>query len=403
MAEWRSRMAARDLFAEAMAGLLQRPARSVLTMLGTVLGIGAFVAILGLTATASSQIDTRFTALAATEVTVTDVGDEVGGDFSYSFPDDAAARVAGLNGVVQAGVLFQVPVRRPVIAAAPGIGDGSEGPAFWAAETSALAAMHPQLSAGRLFDGFHAERAEPVAVLGRIAADRLGIMRLDGQPAVFVNGTPFTVVGIVDDVRRRSDLLTAVVIPTRTALHLYGPPLETRAEMIIETRVGAAEQVAGEVALALRPDAPQRFRADAPPDPQSLRGGVSSDLAALFLLLAAISVTIGAVGIANTTLVAVLERTNEIGIRRALGARGVHIATQFLTESTVLGLFGGLIGSSLGVMTVVITALSQRWSAVLEPWVVAAAPGVGALVGLVAGAYPAWRAARVEPVDALRR
>jgi putative ABC transport system permease protein len=120
-------------------------------------------------------------------------------------------------------------------------------------------------------------------------------------------------------------------------------------------------------------------------------------------VLAAICLVVGAVGIANTTLVAVLERTGEIGLRRALGARPRHITAQFLTESTALGALGGLIGTSVGVAVVVATALARHWTAVLEPYAVLPAPLIGALVGFAAGLYPALRAARIEPLDALRR
>jgi putative ABC transport system permease protein len=403
----RSRLRIGDLASEAVAGLLQRPTRSLLTMLGTILGVGAFVAILGLTATAGSQIDKRFTALAATEVTVQDIGSPGGDapDVSISFPADASARVQSLNGVVHAGVYWPVPLAQPVIAAAPVPPGalGADGVSVIAASPEALAAVDPTVQAGRLFNAVHVARAERVAVLGAVAANRLGISRLDGVPAVFINGSPYTVVGILGQVQRRPALLLSVILPTTTALQAYGPPTEQRAEMIVETRVGAAQLVASQAALALRPDQPGRFKVVAPPDPQTLRGGVGSDLNTLFLLLAAITLVIGAVGIANTTLVAVLERANEIGLRRALGARRSHIAGQFIVEAMTLGLFGGLIGSSLGVGIVVGTALIRDWSAVLAPWTVAASPALGALVGLLAGVYPALSATRIEPAEALRR
>lgn len=406
----RSRISARDLASEAMAGLLQRPARSLLTMLGTMLGIGAFVAILGLTATAGSQIDKRFTALAATEVTVQDLGGAAveGGDSadtSLSFPADASARVQALRGVVHAGVHWSVPLPDPVLSNMP-VADpnaGTEGLSLVAASPEALAAMRPTMQLGRLYDAFHAGRAERVAVLGAAAALRLGIGRLDDSPAVFVNGEPYTILGLIADLQRKPEFLLSVILPTTTAQLAYGPPLDRRAEMIIETRIGAARLVASQAAVALRPDQPERFKVIAPPDPQTLRANVNSDLNTLFLLLAAISLIIGAVGIANTTLVAVLERTNEIGLRRSLGARPVHIGAQFLLESTALGLLGGLIGSSLGVAMVVGTAIAQEWTAVLPSWTVPAAPAIGAFVGLLAGVYPALRAAWVEPVEALRR
>jgi putative ABC transport system permease protein len=130
---------------------------------------------------------------------------------------------------------------------------------------------------------------------------------------------------------------------------------------------------------------------------------VNTDLSGLFLLLATICLLIGAVGIANTTLVAVLERTGEIGLRRSLGARPRHVAAQFLAESTALGTLGGLAGTSLGALTVVVVALARHWTALLDPATVAPAPLIGTLVGLAAGLYPALRASRIEPLDALRR
>ena len=139
-----------------------------------------------------------------------------------------------------------------------------------------------------------------------------------------------------------------------------------------------------------------------PSSPQTLQSEVSGDLQGLFLILALVSLLIGAVGIANTTLVAVLERTEEIGLRRAVGARPRHIAAQFLAESTALGTLGGLVGTCIGVATVVIFAALKDWTAILNPAYTLPAPLIGSVVGLLAGAYPALRAARISPLAALR-
>ncbi|MCF2529551.1 ABC transporter permease [Yinghuangia soli] len=397
----------RDLAAEALAGVLQRPARSVLTMLGTVLGIGAFVAVLGLTATAGGQIDKRFDELSATQVTVADVGTGVPDDPTLSFPADADQRIGALNGVVAGGVFWPIDQARPRFAAtpdadAPGAGYG-DGIRLYAASPGALAAMEPTLRTGRTYDRFAESRRERVAVLGPGAARKLGITRLDGNPAVFVNGSPYTVVGIIADTRRMPELLSSVFIPAATAVQGFGEPVGPRASMIVHTRIGAARLIARQAPVALRPDGPQLFSVTPPPDPRDLREDVGRALDSLFLLLASVSLVIGAVGIANTTLVAVLERTPEIGLRRTLGARPRHIALQFLAESTALGTLGGLIGTSCGVAVVLATAVGNDWTAILEPWVVVPAPLIGSAVGLVAGLYPALRAARIEPADALRR
>jgi putative ABC transport system permease protein len=400
----RSRFNWRDAVSESTAGVLQRPARAALTALGTVLGVGAFVAVLGLTATAASQIDNRFTRLAATEVTVHDVARDHTDFEALAFPNDADQKVERLNGVEHAGVLWPVQLGKDQQVNSAPLANGSAGGQIQvvAASSGAVQAAEPELRQGRLFNRWHDATRQRVALLGAGMASRLGITTLDTQPAIFIGDQAFTVIGIVGDVHRRADLLLSVIVPRSTAQRLWGPPKDG-ADMLISTRVGAAQQVAREAPTALRPDHPEYLQVTPPPDPKSLRSGVNQDLSQLFLLLASVCLVIGAVGIANTTLVAVMERTSEIGLRRALGARSRHVLTQFLTESAVLGTLGGLVGTSLGVLAVVAVATLRNWTPVIQPVTVLAAPVIGLATGLLAGLYPAWRAARIQPVEALRR
>lgn len=398
-----SSYAPRDLVRDVVAGVLQRPSRTVLTMLGTVLGVGALVTIIGLTTTARSQIDARFSALASTTLEVKDVGSGNDADPRISLPADSGRRVRVINGVTRAGRYWPIQFGG-AIATQPGQPSTSGSQVtLTAVDPGALSACVPVLTTGRFYDAFHESRSQRVALLGSVAASQLGISRVDGAPAVFLGDKAYTVIGIVADVRLHPELLFSVIIPTTTAVADFGPPTDPRAAMVVRTRLGAAQVVAAQVAIAVRPDQPRLLQVQAPTDPTALRSAVAGDINSLFVVLALVSLVAGALGIANTTLVAVMERVGEIGLRRSLGARRRHITLQFLSESTLVGLVGGLAGASLAVVVIVAVAVTRSWTAVVPTGPVLLAPVLGGLVGLLAGAYPALRAARVEPVQALRR
>jgi len=400
-----SRLRVRDLSSEALAGLLQRPGRSALTMLGTVLGIGAFVAIVGLSETATGQIGKEFNVLDATQVTVTDTAAYRTSKPTLDFPPSADALVDRIHGVIAAGFYWTVPMNQASVSALPPANGGTElGLPVIAATPGALQASGAKLAAGVLFNEFHQAHAQAVAVVSQTAAAQLGISSLQNQPAIFVEGQPFTVIGIIANDPRLPAMNLGVIVPESTAVRMFGKPHGgVAAQMLIHTRLGAAQVVAAQAPIALRPDNPKLLAAAAPVSPAQLRHSVTTSLNTVFLVLAGIALVVGAIGIANTTLVAVLERAAEIGLRRALGARPRHIGAQFLAESTALGLFGGLIGASLGIAATLAVTVYHSWTALLDPRIVLAAPFAGAVIGLLAGLYPALRASTLEPADALRR
>jgi putative ABC transport system permease protein len=407
------RLAARDAAAEAVAGIVQRPGRTALTMLGTILGVGAFVAVLGLTATSAGQISRQFTLLEDTTVTVEDNGSltPLGTNPPIGFPADADQIADRINGVTAAGVWW--PVSLPDDTTFTGSlalsATADQAVTLLAVSPGAVKAMGLSMIAGSPLSAYENDTGQHVAVIDAGTAAALGISaaRLPSHPAVFVNGIGYTVIGIYRSAQRVVVGESAMLIPADTALADYGNPQpgignQNEAQMVIATRVGAARAVARQIAAAELPTDPGRLVVTSPPSPQTLQSQVSGDLAGLFLVLALISLLIGAVGIANTTLVAVLERTEEIGLRRALGARPRHIAAQFLAESVALGTLGGLIGTCIGVAIVVSFAAAKSWTAILDPVYTLPAPLIGAVVGLLAGAYPALRAARTSPLAALR-
>ncbi|MGW8552593.1 ABC transporter permease [Streptomyces tubercidicus] len=398
----------RDLGTEALAGMLARPVRSALTTLGTVLGITTLVITLGVGATAGNQISGQFTAAEATRLTATipETAQPPDPTAPPVVPWDALPHLTRLNGVVTAAAVAQpskmsnTSVRSNSLI--DPLGASAQTLPVVAASRALPAAAQARVRQGRFFDEGDDQRADRVAVLGEQAARQLGIYRLDSLPAVFIGNDAFLVIGILGDIRRpdAATLASSVILPPRTAAQRFGFSRVT--SVLVTTRLGAAPLIARQAPLALSPGSSEKVQVLAPPNPATLRAGVEHEVNGLFLVLGLVSLVVGAIGIANVTLVTVMERVGEIGLRRSLGASRRHIAAQFLAESTMIGLIGGIIGASLGIVAVVGVSLVQDWTPVLDMRLALGAPVSGALVGLVAGLHPSLRAARMEPAEALR-
>jgi macrolide transport system ATP-binding/permease protein len=400
----RSGMSVRDLFSESLAGMFARPGRMILTVLGVVIGLTALVATLGLSRTAGNRIVSQFDQVAATELFVTARPGITGITDPKAIPWDAPQRLIRLNGVVAAGSMSEVDVHDALVSASP-VKDPSKQTSLkmtvYAASDGLFRAVRADLATGRVPDSGHSERGDRVAVLGAEAARRLGINGLSQLPAIYIGDQVYLIIGVLRDVARKGELLGSIIIPEGTArrdFDLVGP-----GTVVIETKIGAAYLIADQTRTALRPDDPRILKVEVPPEPRRVRDDIQTDVNVMFLLLGGLSLVVGAIGIANITLVSVMERTGEIGLRRAIGATRRHIAAQFLFESASMGVIGGILGASLGIMIVVAVSAFELWTPVLDPWAPFLAPAIGGAIGLFSGAYPAMRAAYLEPVEAFRK
>jgi putative ABC transport system permease protein len=261
------------------------------------------------------------------------------------------------------------------------------------------------------------ESGAKVAIVGSVIIEELfeGLGGL-GE-AVRIGSVPFTIIGVLEKKglgaagRSQDDV---VFIPLSTAKsRVLGAVRGTTRDALdfISVKVsdaGGMPEAQAEIEALLRQrhrihgDAPSDFRIENPADVLTARGASVQILGILLIAVASVSLVVGGISIMNIMLVSVTERTREIGLRIAVGARRRDIRWQFLIEALMLALVGGLVGAFLGAATAIAIALKAGWPVLISPWAVILACGFAGFVGISFGLYPAHRAARLDPIVALR-
>jgi len=385
--------------------------RSMLTMLGIVIGVSSVILLVAAGHATSAAVESKLEALGTNVLTIYPGGDDSFGGFEGGDEPQLGARdVDAIRAVGAAGgVAAAYPVLSPSsVTLSTGTRSLTAGE-FSGAPAGYLRTTNVRFSQGAAYTSADDSARARVIVLGSTAATRLfGPGRAVGR-SLTANGVRFRVVGVMRPRGAQLGDNTAAMAPyTATRDNIAGPTAPLASIAVQTTTRTATRTARAPIAAALR--ASRRLPADKANDfslfdQAELLGTTDTIAKVLRLVLAGVAATslfVGGMGVMNIMLVTVVERTREIGIRKAIGARKQHIVAQFLTEAVVLCLSGGVAGIVLGLTAAAIATAATGYAATVGPGAIALALGVSVAVGMFFGYYPANRAASLQPIDALR-
>jgi len=385
-----------DVLHLGLLGLRTRKVRAALSALGIAIGIATMIIVTGIPASSRQALADQLSALGTNMLRVQPVSQ---GDKPTPLPPESVDMVGRIGPVTRVSAVANTHavVRRSDLIDP---NDGS-GLTVLASRSDLLPAVNGRIGSGRFLTA--ATERFPTAVLGSEAAARLGYDRLrPGTPApqVTIGNRRFTVIGILRPTPLTPDLDQSVLVGWEAAGDLLG--FDGHPTVIyLQSQERAVEDVRAVLPATVNPELPGLVQVSRPSDALAAKRATEATFGALFLGLAAVSLLVGGIGVANTMVISVLERRREIGLRRALGASRGQIRVQFLTESIALSALGGAAGTAIGVAATVGYATLQAWPPVIPAWAVGGGIGGAVLVGIVAGVYPAIRASRLTPTEAL--
>ncbi|MED4753643.1 ABC transporter permease [Brevibacillus choshinensis] len=386
--------------------------RSILTMLGIIIGVAAVIAMVAIGEGTSSSVASQINGLGS-NLLIVSPGQATQGRVSLGAGSLNTLTLADAEAIEQkesvSGVAPSVNGRGQIVWGSNNYSSSLEG------TTAAFPQVrNVQVERGRFFSNFEVKQQFNVAVIGTEVANNLFSNNNNntnpiGQ-TVQINKIPFTIIGVLKS--QGSSGMTnnddRIIIPITTAMNRLTGGKNVGTIYVSAVSSDQMEQAQQDIQSTLRskhnlrPQAADDFRITSQTDILSTAQEVSSSMTALLSGIAAISLIVGGIGVMNIMLVSVTERTREIGIRKAIGAKRGDILRQFLIEAVTLSLIGGIIGIVLGVGAALAISKFGGMTTAISISPILYAFLTSSLVGVVFGVYPARKAAQLRPIDALR-
>jgi putative ABC transport system permease protein len=398
----------------ALRALRRNPMRSFLTALGVIIGVGCVIAMTSIGAGARARVEETFASMGSNMLVVRSGSAQSGG----------ARGGAGTEPSLTWGDLDAIAEEVPAVAVvAPHLATAAQLQAEgqnWATSVQGttpefFAIRNWSIASGRFFGPSDIDGAAKVVVLGQTVVENLfGAYADPIGRVVRVNRVPFEVIGVAAEKGQSpfgSDNDDVAFVPISTFRSRIAGGLGQFLDGTIFASARAPERSAEAQAQIeallrarhrLRPGAPDDFTVRNLGDLAAAQQEGAETMTSLLAGIALVSLVVGGIGIMNIRLVSVTERTREIGLRMAVGARPRNILVQFMVEAIALSLVGGLLGLAAGLATASWLVARFDWPMLVEPTVVAFALATSAAVGVAFGLYPAWKASRLDPIQALR-